>query len=138
MRQMRNKHYSIEDFSQAIQKAEEFKGGFDRISDSVLITDEDGVILYANDATFENTGFAREDVLGRTPGELWGNQKDDSFYEYMWETIKIDKKPFETVMTNKRKDGTYYGCNLKIYPILDDNEEITFFVGITSNFTETI
>ena len=135
---MRNKAYTIEDFAEAIRKAEEFKGGFDKLSDSVMITDEDGVILYANDATFEKTGFFKEDLVGRTPGELWGNQKDDGFYEYMWETIKVDKKSFESNMTNRKKDGTYYNCNLKVYPILDDSRDIIFFVSITSNFTEAI
>ena len=135
---MRNKSYTEDDLLKAIDKAARFKGGFDRISDPLIVTDDDGVILFANEAVLQRTGFSEEEVIGQTPGVLWGNQKDESFYEYMWETIKVDKKPFASIMTNRRKNGTYYGCEIKIYPILNKNKDIDFFVGIESNFTESV
>lgn len=136
---MRSKTYTQEELQKAVEKAEEFKGGFGKITDPMIVTDEDGVILFANEAKLQRSGYETDDLLGRTPGELWGNQKDESFYEYMWETIKVDKKSFTaTNMINKRKDGSYYGCDLKIYPILDDNKNINFFVGIETNFSDSI
>lgn len=135
---MKNKTYTENDFQQAIDKAVRFKGGFDRISDPMIVTDEDGVILFANEAVLKRTGYSMNEIIGQTPGVLWGNQKDESFYEYMWETIKADKKPFSSNMTNRRKDGTYYGCEIKIYPILNKNKDIDFFVGMESNFTESV
>ena len=136
---MKNKTYTQEELLKAIEKAEEFKGGFDKVTDPMVVTDEDGVILFANEATLQRSGYTREERMGNTPGEIWGNQKDESFYEYMWETIKVDKKSFTAPnMINKRKDGSYYGCDLIIYPILDDNKNINFFVGIESNYSDSI
>src|SRR3989344_7553582 len=114
---MRNKTYTKNDFLAELQKADKFKGGFGNLPDPMIITNEEGIILYANEAMIGRTGFPRHEIIGKTPGELWGNQRDESFYQYMWETIKVDKKPFTSDMTNRRKDGTYYSCELKIYPV---------------------
>lgn len=135
---MKNKTYTEEELMKAIDKAHEFKGGFDKIGDPMIVTDEDGVILFANDAVLQRKRFSIDEIIGKTPGVLWGNQKDEGFYEYMWETIKVEKKPFSSTMTNRRKDGTYYSCDLKIYPILNDNKNIDFFVGIETNYTDSV
>ncbi len=135
---MQNKTYTTEEFLNALYKAAQFKGGFDKITEPMVITDEDGVILFANEHIVERTGFSIAEIVGKTPGELWGNQKDTGFYEDMWQTIKIEKKPFTASMTNKRKDGTYYGCELKIEPILDEKGDISFFIGIELNFSDAI
>ena len=135
---MRNKTYTNTSLLRAIYKAAEFKGGLDKLTDPMVVTDEDGVILFANDAVSQRTGFFIEEVIGKTPGELWGNQKDKSFYQDMWQTIKIDKKPFTATMTNRRKDGTYYGCELRIYHVLDSDKNVLFFMAIESDFIDAI
>jgi len=135
---MRTKTYTTDAFLKALYKAAEFKGGLDKLIEPMVITDEDGVILFANDAVTQRTGFTVEEVIGKTPGELWGNQKDKSYYQDMWQTIKIEKKPFTATLTNRRKDGTYYGCELRIYPVLDESKNVTYFLGIESDYTDAV
>ena len=134
---MINKNYTKIEFLADLQKADKFRYGFGKLPDPMIITNEDGVILFVNEAMTERTGFSRQEIIGRTPGKLWGNQKDEGFYQYMWETIKVDKKSFTSDMVNRRKDGTYYGCELKIYPIEDDLGN-SFFVGIETKFNDVI
>jgi PAS domain S-box-containing protein len=100
--------------------------------------DPDGVILYANEAMFQATGYLFNDLIGRTPGEIWGNQRDESFYEEMWHAIKVEKRTFAANVLNRKKDGTYYNCDLRIYPVLGEDNDINFFVGITFNFEYAI
>ena len=135
---MRTKTYAQQTFDQAMGKASRFEANLRSILDPMIITDEDGVIFYVNDILTQITGFDRYEIIGKTPGELWGNQKDKSYYDYMWHTIKVEKKPFIGNFLNRRKDGTYYSCDFKIYPILDDKKDILFFVGISSNFADAI
>ena len=135
---MRNKTYTTNGFLKALYKAAEFKGGLDKLIEPMVITDEDGVILFANEAVVQRNGFSVEEVIGQTPGELWGNQRDKSFYEDMWQTIKVEKKPFTATVTNRRKDGTYYGCELRIYPVLDESKKVVYFLGIESDFIEAV
>lgn len=109
--------------------------GFDKISDHVIITDKNGVILYANKAVERNTGFSAEEITGRKPGDLWGGKMGMGFYRKMWHTIKIDKKPFVGEVQNVRKDGTLYWQELRISPILNNKGDVQFFIGIEPNIT---
>jgi PAS domain S-box-containing protein len=130
---MRTKNYTPEDFARLLQEVDEFKGGFGAIPENLVITDEDGVILYANDKVSERTGFSRDEIIGRTPSELWGNQMDEGFYKNMWDAIKNDKKVFVGRLTNRKKDGTCYDCELKVYPILNESGEPYLFIGVESD-----
>ena len=105
---------------------------FDSIKDQVIITDRDGVILYANTAAEERTGFAWEEMIGKKPGELWGKQMDTSFYQKMWHTIKREKKSFVGVVKNIRKNGITYYAELRIYPVTleDERGRALYFIGI--------
>lgn len=107
---------------------------FDLIDDHIIITDPDANIIYANRATEYNTGYSREELIGKRPN-VWGNNMPKSFYEDMWRRIKIDKKPFVGEVKNKKKDGTEYWQELRIYPVLDEKGEIKMFIGIEPNIT---
>jgi len=132
------KKYTQDEFLKALQKAAEFKGGLDKITEPLVVTDEDGIILFANDAVVERTGFALEEIIGNTTGRLWGSQQDEGFYRDMWNKIKVEKKHFKAPVINKRKDGTYYSCEINIYPILDEAGDIMFFLSLESNFSNSI
>ena len=109
---------------------------FDAVADHVVITDAEANIIYANKAAEKNTGFSRDEMIGRNPGDLWGGQMPKELYEKMWHTIKIDKQPFVGEVKNKRKDGTEYWQEIHISPILWENGDVKFFIGIEPNITD--
>ena len=109
---------------------------FDAVADHVVITDPEANIIYANKAAEQNTGFSRNEMIGRNPGDLWGGQMPKDMYEKMWRTIKIEKKPFVGEVKNKRKDGTEYWQEIHISPILWENGDVKFFIGIEPNITD--
>lgn len=103
----------------------------------MIITDVDGIVLYANKAAEELTGYSFEEMKGQTP-RLWGRQMNDNFYRLMWKTIKEDRNVFKGIINNKRKDGTIYEANASIAPIIDNNtQELLGFVGVELDVTET-
>jgi len=104
-----------------------FKG----FTDQVVVTDPDGVVIYANSIIESITGYGLNEILGNKPS-LWGGQMSKKFYEDMWYRIKVEKKPIQVVMTNKKKDGTLYDVKLNISPVFGFNNEIKMFVGIES------
>lgn len=110
--------------------------GFDNVNDHVIITDPNANIIYANKAAQRDTGFSRDEMLGKNPADLWGGQMPKDFYEKMWHTIKIEKQPFVGEVKNKRKDGAEYWQEIHISPVLWENGEIKFFIGIEPNITE--
>lgn len=103
----------------------------------IIITDVDGTILYANKALERITKFKISEVLGKKAGttKLWGGLENKEFYEKLWKTIKIEKKPFVGEIRNKRKNGVGYIALVNISPILDKEGNILFFVAIQRDIT---
>ena len=65
-------HTAVRDAGERMRTQEELRRQaivFEHISDSVLLTDADGVVLDCNAAAVQLTGYAREELLGRLPGE---------------------------------------------------------------------
>ena len=128
---------SLEDVEEAAADLEKFKLAVEDASDHIIITDPNGIILYANKAVKTITGFSTTEVIGKKAGnkELWGGLMDQSFYEDLWKTIKINKKVFIGEMNNKRKNGQKYIVLASISPVLNKKKELVFFVGIERDIT---
>lgn len=117
---------------------EKFKIALDGTSDHVVITDPNGIVLYANAGLERITGFSPKEVLGKKVGtkELWGGNMSQEFYEELWRTIKVEKKPFTGEISNTRKDGVAYQALSSISPIVSKNGVLEFFVGIERDITK--
>jgi PAS domain S-box-containing protein len=117
---------------------EKFKLAVEGVSDHIIIADKDGIILFANHAVEEITGFSPQEIIGKKVGtkELWGGEMDKAFYEKLWKTIKIDKKPLVSEINNHRKNGEKYIAKASISPILDKNGDVAFFVAIERDITK--
>lgn len=101
----------------------------------ILITTPDAEIIFANDAWEKISGYSKEEMIGKNPGQLWGGQMPKEFYQEMWRIIKEEKKPFVGEVKNRRKDGTEYWQEMYISPILDEKGEIKFFISIEPEIT---
>src|SRR3989344_4206083 len=123
---------SYEDF----EKLELLKAAFDVLGDHVVICDSEGNVLYANKAAETATGFSLEEMLGENPGDLWGVNMPREFYEKMWRVIKKEKKPFVGEVQNKTKDSVLYWQEVHISPVLNEKNEVKFFIGIEPNITD--
>jgi two-component system sensor histidine kinase/response regulator len=100
-------------------------------NDQVIITDPEGVILYANQWVAEATGYSLSDIIGKRPS-LWGNQMPKEFYRDLWRQIKEEKRAAVVRVRNRKKDGTPFQGILRISAILDERGEVKFFVGVTT------
>jgi len=103
--------------------------------DQIVITDPEGIVIYANKAVERITGFKPEEAVGKKSGELWGNLMDRSFYQNMWNIIGVEKKNFSGQIKNKRKNGEIYYASMNISPVLDENNKVQFFVAIERDIT---
>lgn len=112
-----------------------FKLAVDNASDHIMITDENGVIIYANKAATEITGYSLKEIIGSKPS-IWGGQMPAEFYLNMWKVIKEEKKVFIGEVFNRRKNGAQYVVELRISPVLDSKGKVNFFVGIERDITK--
>ena len=101
----------------------------------VLITDEDGYILYANQTVCKISLYSCEEVIGRKPSIFKSGYHDDDFYKRLWQTIKSGNI-FESIFYNKKKNGEIFILEESIIPVtLKDGTTryITIAKDITRN-----
>lgn len=116
---------------------EKFKLAVDNVSDHVVITDPEGIVIYGNKAIEKITGYSFVEFMNKKAGVLWRSDKmSKEFYEKMWKTIKEDKDIFTGEIINKRKNGEEYHVMASISPILNRRGEIMFFVGLEKDITK--
>lgn len=123
--------------SQQAQDLKKYLLAIENVSEHIVITDNDGYVLYANPAVEKITGFSRKEILHKKAGvkKLWGGLMGKPFYEKLWRTIKTEKKPFSGEVRNKRKNGENYTAFASISPIIEDGK-VAFFVGIERDITK--
>lgn len=111
-----------------------YKRAVEDSSDHIVVTDKNGVVIYANKSAERMTGYSFAEMQGQTP-RLWGGLLTDEFYEKFWDTVKNQKKPFEGKVVNRRKDQGYYVAIAKVAPILA-GKELIGFVATETDITE--
>jgi len=115
---------------------QKYKQAVENSSDIIVISDNEGKIIYANQSVHRVTGYEPSAVIGQKAGKPWGGQMDQQTYKQLWKTISVEKKSFEGEMRNKRLDGHEYDAHLHIDPILDENQNVLFYVGIERDITK--
>ncbi len=109
----------------------------EQTADNVVIANKDGVIEYVNPAFEQTTGYAKEEVLGKTPSVLKSGHHKSPFYKNLWETI-LSGKTFKHIITNKKKSGELYYADQTITPLKNTRGEITHFVSVWKDITESV
>ncbi|MEI6690566.1 MAG: ATP-binding protein [bacterium] len=117
---------------------QKFQLAVENVSDHIVITDIEGIVLYANPAASKITGFDNQEIIGQKAGtsKLWGGLMEKKEYVKLWKIIKEDKKNYSGELTNHRKNGQQYIVESHISPILDQDDNIQFFVAIERDITK--
>lgn len=103
-------------------------GAVEQTAESVVITDERGCILFVNPAFTRQTGYTREEALGRTPALLKSGLMSATFYDRLWGDIECGQS-FRGVFINRRKDGSHYHEEKQISPMVDRDGLIRYYIS---------
>ena len=101
-----------------------------------IITDTNGIILDVNQAFTRVTGYSAEEAIGKTPKILKSEIQDAAFYTQMWQKI-INDGSWSGEIWNKKKNGDIHPEWLKIFAVKDENGNITNFISLFSDVTES-
>ncbi len=123
------------------QRAEERLRLFESVvvngHDAVIITTgdaDDPKITYTNSAFTESTGYAPEEVIGKTPRLLQGTRSDRAQLDKVRQALRLNK-PIQTELVNYRKDGSEFWVDLNIVPIFDEGK-LTHYVALQRDITD--
>jgi diguanylate cyclase (GGDEF)-like protein/PAS domain S-box-containing protein len=101
----------------------------------VMITDAEGKIVEVNTAFTRITGYALDEVSGKTPHVLASGQHDHIFYRSMWDDL-LNKGHWQGEIWNRRKNGEIYPEWLSINPVRDKAGQLTNYVGMFSDISQ--
>ncbi len=102
---------------------------------SIVITDPDGSIEYANPKACETTGYSLDELQHQNPRVLKSGEIGTEEYQQLWQTITAGNT-WQGTFHNKKKDGGLYWEAATIAPIIDPAGQITHFLAIKQDITE--
>jgi PAS domain S-box-containing protein len=108
-------------------------------SNGIVITDPrlpDDPIVYVNPAFEKTTGYPMEEVIGRNCRFLQGEDRDQPALEELRACLG-EGQECRVVLRNYRRDGTRFWNELYVSPVHDDAGNVTNFVGVQNDITES-
>ena len=104
-------------------------------ANTIIITNRQGEIIFANPKFEQVTGYTIAEVVGKNPRLMQSGEQTKEFYKELWEQI-LSGKVWAGEFKNKRKDGSFYWESATITPLKDARGQIVEFLAIKEDITE--
>ncbi len=130
--------WTIEDTNrlrEAEMKLRQMSLAVEQSSNSIVITDTSGRIVYVNPAFCNITGYCFNEVIGKSPAILQSGRTPLSNYTEMWNAINNGRE-WSGLFINKKKNNEIYEEYVTVAPLRDDKGKITHFIASKENITE--
>ena len=106
-------------------------------ANAILVADRDGRIVWVNAAFCRQSGYAREELIGRTPRLLKSGKQGPEFYRSLWESV-LSGRPWQGELVERRRDGSVYTVSQVISPLLDARSRVTHFMAIQHDISASV
>ncbi len=103
-------------------------------ANGMVITDRGGIILWANPAFSQLTGYSAEDITGQGLRLLKSGEQDEEFHRNLWETV-LSGHVWRGELINRRQDGTLYHEEMTITPVRDAEGAVANFIAIKQDIS---
>jgi len=103
----------------------------------IFMADRDGLFTFVNPEFTRLYGYTAAEVVGKTtPRILKSGVMKPEDYGIFWQTL-LNKQVVKRELINKTKDGRFVTVGISVNPILDDGQNITGFLAIQRDITES-
>ncbi|MFZ0453315.1 MAG: PAS domain S-box protein [Ignavibacteriaceae bacterium] len=126
---------NITERKEAEQQIKLLSNVIDQSPMSVIITNQTGTIEYVNNAFIKLTGYKTEEVIGKNPSILKSGIHPEEFYKELWDTI-LSGNIWNNELQDRKKSGEIFWEKAVIFPILDNNGNISKFVAVKEDITD--
>lgn len=97
------------------------------LTDGVVITDQNHIIIDVNEPYERITGYSRDEVCGINAGYLKSRLTPTSTYDQLKHTLR-DGQAWSGVMINRKKSGQLWHSSISITPFHHDGK--VYYIGI--------
>jgi len=127
--------FDVTDKKKQLQHLVELEKGIEQSPLSIIITDYDGIILFANSKTSEISGYSHEELQGQHSRIFKSGLTDQKVYQDLWETIK-DNRDWSGQLQNRNKKGELYWEQVIISPVTSEEGNIETFIASKEDISE--
>ena len=115
------------------------KLAIDASPNGVFIIDktEDMRLVSVNLALLKQTGYTEQEIFGKSCIILQGPDTDLDQIRLLKQAVKEEKK-VEVTLKTYCKDGSWFWSRLNLGPIVDQNGDCTYFLGIQEDITQKL
>jgi len=105
-------------------------------TNSVIIQDKGGRVLWVNNAFMQLTGYRLDECVGRLITEICdGPETDSETIRYVTEQV-TRRQSFRVETLNYKKNGETYWSDVSCQPIVDEKGEVIQYFSIATDITE--
>ena len=102
--------------------------------EGIMITDADHLIVDVNPAFTRITGYAKEEVVGKSPKILASGIQGPAFYSGLRKSLQ-EHDLWRGEIWNRRKSGELYAEMLSIAAVRDDAGKLQHYIGVFSDIS---
>lgn len=129
-------HSSQQQHQLAEQSLRKLSCAVEHSADTILVTNSEGIIEYANPALESLTGYALQEIIGQSQSILNSELQVPLLYRELWATIRADGA--HTITVKRKKTGEVYYADESVSHIRNGDGKITHFVCNGRDLTQRL
>jgi PAS domain S-box-containing protein len=116
------------------------KKAVDASNDGIVIAEQEGddnILIYVNRAFERLTGYSADEILYQDCRFMQAGDRAQDGLEAIREAIELGRSS-RVVLRNYRKDGSLFWNELSISPVYNDDDQLTYYIGVQKDVTAQI
>ncbi|QQD20765.1 PAS domain S-box protein [Oceanospirillaceae bacterium ASx5O] len=116
------------------------KKAVDASNDGIVISEQEGddnILIYVNKAFERLTGYSADEILYQDCRFLQAGDRDQAGLTNIRGAISKGNSS-RVILRNYRKDGSLFWNELSISPIYNEDDQLTYYIGIQKDVTALV
>lgn len=101
----------------------------------IIMTDENGVIEYVNQAVVDSRGYDRHEIIGNNPSMFKSGKTSPVVYQNLWQTVRAGEQ-WKGEVQNRKKNGQLTLEKINIFPVKNDYGSIINYVAMYEDIAD--